>query len=59
MFLTAQELFELTHRKYGAWQAIALKNMEIRYRTRPDGTLAVLRADVEGKQDRRPQLRTG
>jgi hypothetical protein len=61
MFLTPDELEELTHRKYGAWQARVLDDMKIRYRRRPDGTLAVLRSDVEGKQDvrRTPQLRAG
>lgn len=61
MFLTQQELEELTHRKYGAWQARVLESMGIRYRKRPDGTVAVLRSDVEGKQDTRraPQLRAG
>jgi hypothetical protein len=61
MFLTQAELEELTHRKYGAWQARVLDDMKIRYRRRPDGTVAVLRSDVEGKQDARqhPQLRAG
>jgi hypothetical protein len=61
VFLTAAELEELTHRKYGAWQAKALDAMEIRYRVRPDGSVAVLWKDVEGKQDTRraPQLRAG
>jgi hypothetical protein len=61
MFLTEAELEDLTHRKYGAWQARVLDSMEIRYRRRPDGSLAVLRSDVEGKQDARraPQLRAG
>lgn len=61
MFLTPAQLEELTHRKYGAWQARALDEMKIRYRIRPDGTVAVLWSDVEGKQDTRraPQLRTG
>lgn len=61
MFLTADELVTLTHRKYGAWQARALDAMKIRYKVRPDGTVAVLWADVRGEQDARraPQLRTG
>lgn len=61
MFLTAQELEDLTHRKYSAWQARVLDSMGIRYRKRPDRTLAVLRSDVDGKQDTRraPQLRAG
>jgi hypothetical protein len=61
VFLTATELEELTHRKYGAWQARVLDSMGIRYRRRLDGTLAVLWSDVEGKQDARraPQLRAG
>jgi hypothetical protein len=30
MFLSQQELEELTHRKYGAWQARVLDSMGIR-----------------------------
>lgn len=61
MFLTPAELKELTHRKYGAWQARVLDEMKIRYRRRPDGTCAVLWSDVKGEQDTRrtPKLRTG
>lgn len=59
--MTVEELEQLTHRKYGAWQARVLESMQIRFRKRPDGTMAVLRSDVEGKQDTRraPQLRAG
>lgn len=60
-FLSHAELEELTGRKYGAWQAKVLDAMKIRYRRRPDGSLAVLWADVNEKQDTRraPQLRAG
>jgi hypothetical protein len=61
VFLTPQEVAELTHRVKGAWQAKALESMGIPYRLRPDGTPAVLRDDLkvsEGKR-RNPQLRFG
>lgn len=61
MFLTTQELAELTHRSKGAWQAKALEQMGIPFRRRPDGSVVVLRADLERKQDQRPvpRLRAG
>lgn len=61
MFLTAEELVELTHRTKGAWQARELEKMQIPFRRRSDGTLVVLRDDLRPKQDavRRPQLRMG
>jgi hypothetical protein len=47
MFLTTEELKELTQRsRYGA-QAVVLNALGITYKVRPDGTLAVLRAHVE------------
>jgi hypothetical protein len=61
MFLSEQELVDLTHRVKPAWQARALELMGISFRKRPDGTLVVLRSSLEQKQDARPrpQLRVG
>ena len=63
MFLTAEELIELTHRTKGAWQARELERLGIRYRRRSDGSLVVLREDCKTEQDQRPkrepQLRMG
>lgn len=47
MFLTPDEIFELTSRKTHAKQREALLHMGIEHRVRPDGTLAVLRSHVE------------
>ncbi|THF64355.1 DUF4224 domain-containing protein [Pseudothauera rhizosphaerae] len=47
LFLTPDELRELTGRiRHGA-QARALRGMGIEHRVRPDGTVAVLRTHVE------------
>lgn len=62
MFLTAEELVELTHRVKGAWQAKELDRLGIPYRRRSDGTLVVLREDCRLAQDRpsrAPRLRAG
>jgi hypothetical protein len=61
MILTPAELVDLTHRQRGAWQAKVLDQWRIPYLRRPDGSLAVLRSDLERKQDQRrePQLRAG
>jgi len=62
VFLTADELVDLTHRVKPAWQARALDQMHIKYRHRPDGTLVVLWDDVRLTQDaprREPRLRAG
>lgn len=47
MFLTAEEIFELTHRQRCKAQARALEGMGIPFRRRLDGTIAVLRVHVE------------
>ena len=61
VFLTDQEIVDLTHRTKPAWQARALDSMGIRYIRRPDGTLVVLRQDVGQREDQRrqPRLRAG
>jgi hypothetical protein len=45
--LSAEELRELTGRRRSDAQARALEHMKIPFSTRPNGTLAVLRAVVE------------
>lgn len=47
LFLTRQELTELTGRMTKNAQRTVLNYMGIEYRVRPDGTLVVLRAHVE------------
>lgn len=59
MLLTPQEIIELTGRvKYRA-QARQLAHLGIPYRVRTDGSLIVLRSDIDGRQSmrREPQLR--
>lgn len=47
MFLTPEEIRELTHRvKHGA-QAVALNTMGIMHKIRPDGSIVVMRDHVE------------
>lgn len=47
MFLTREEIIELTGRKRKDAQAKALVMMGIEHKVRPNGTLAVLRSHVE------------
>ena len=47
MFLTDEELLELTARQRCNAQARALAAMGINYKPRPDGSLAVLKSHVE------------
>lgn len=47
MFLTEEEIKELTHYELRKYQAIALRSMGIEHRIRPDGSLAVLRSHVD------------
>jgi hypothetical protein len=47
MFLTRDELFELTGRRRSGAQVIQLRSMGIEHRLRADGSVAVLRAHVE------------
>jgi hypothetical protein len=57
MLLTPAEVIELTGRvKYRA-QARQLDHLGIVYRVRTDGSLIVLRSDVEGRQAMRPEPR--
>ena len=47
MFLTSEEVFDLTHKRNRRAQICALRGMGIEYRVRPDGTVAVLRSHLE------------
>lgn len=47
MFLTPDEVRELTGRQRRDSQAAALRHMGIEHKVRPDGSIAVLRAHVE------------
>ena len=47
MFLTLEELVELTHAKRRDTQIRALRSMGIEHRVRPDGTVAILRTHIE------------
>lgn len=46
MFLTADELRELTGKLRRASQVVALRAMGVEHKVRPDGTVAVLLAHV-------------
>lgn len=47
MFLTPEELQQLTNRRRRDAQLLALRSMGIQHRRRPDGSVAVLKAHVE------------
>jgi hypothetical protein len=47
MFLTSDEVHDLTDRIQRAAQKKVLRSMGIEFRERPDGSVAVLRAHVE------------
>lgn len=47
MFLSTDEIAELTGRKRKDCQVKALRHMGIEHRIRPNGTVAVLRSHVE------------
>ncbi len=47
MFLTPEELVELTHAKRRDTQIRALRMMGIEFKLRPNGTPAVLRSHIE------------
>jgi hypothetical protein len=47
MFLTEEEIRELTNRKQRSAQAMVLNALGITHKVRPDGSLVVLRAHVE------------
>jgi hypothetical protein len=47
MFLTEDELTELTGKRQNAARARVLNGMGVQHKTRPDASIAVLRAHVE------------
>lgn len=47
MFLTDDEVHDLTKRSRPSAQSRALKSMGIEHKIRPDGSIAVLRSHVE------------
>ena len=47
MFLTEEEIRELTNRKQRSAQVMVLNALGITHKVRPDGSLVVLRAHVE------------
>jgi hypothetical protein len=47
MFLTKEELVQLTGRKVNRSQVMVLRAMGIEHRVRPEGSVVVLRAHVE------------
>lgn len=47
--LTPDELYEVTHYRYSQKQIHALVLMEIPFKVRPDGTVFVTRAAIEGQ----------
>ena len=47
MFLTSEEVIDLTHKKHRSAQICALRCMGIEHRIRPDGSVAVLRSYIE------------
>lgn len=57
MILSPQDLQSLTGRRKYKAQARQLAYLGIAYRTRTDGSLIVLRSDVEGRQSVRPEPR--
>lgn len=52
--LTPDELVEVTGRRRATAQARALAALGIPYRTRPDGTVLVFRADLHAPPTTRP-----
>lgn len=62
MFLTDDEIRELTRRVHHNVQSNTLSKMGIEHRLRPDGSVAVLRSHVEsvlsGKSDKKTKTAT-
>lgn len=47
MFMTEQDLKQLTHRSYAKAQQAVLDSWGVLYKVRPDGSLCVLRSHIE------------
>lgn len=58
MFLTEDEVCELTAKRQHAAQIRVLRQMGIEHRERPDGSVAILRAHVEAILGVTPAKRT-
>lgn len=59
MFLTDQELTELTGKRQNAARIRVLNSMRVQHKIRPDGSIAVLRAHVErifGEKKSNPKM---
>lgn len=59
MFLTAEQLVELTHYRQPSRQRAALTQMGVPFRVRPDGTLAVARAVFDSDPKSRATMHSG
>jgi hypothetical protein len=60
MFLTDEELTELTGKRYNAVRVRVLRGMGIEHKLRPDGSIAVLRLHVErmfGEKSTKPKMK--
>lgn len=55
MFLTKEQLIELTGRKVRPAQVKALRSMGISHKVRPDGSVAVLTSHIEKALDGLPE----
>lgn len=55
MFLTDDELTELTGKRQNAARIRVLNSMGVQHKIRPDGSIAVLRAHVERLFGEKPQ----
>jgi len=58
MFLTDDELTELTGKRYNSVRVRVLRGMGVEHKIRPDGSIAVLRAHVErlfGEKPSKPE----
>ncbi|CAE6839632.1 DUF4224 domain-containing protein [Paraburkholderia nemoris] len=59
MFLTDDELTELTSKRQNAARIRVLNGMGVQHKIRPDGSVAVLRAHIErlfGEKGSKPKL---
>ncbi|MBW5285985.1 DUF4224 domain-containing protein [Burkholderia gladioli] len=57
MFLTDDELTELTGKRQNAARVRTLNGMGVQHKIRPNGSIAVLRAHVERMFGERPEKR--
>ena len=57
MVLSDRDLVDLTHKVRPSAQARVLRYMRVRFRTRPDGTIAVMLIEAVKPAKREPELR--